>query len=131
MSTESQEQDLVKMILSLQEKSSVSRNTISINPMTAFMSSGLIILVLIQFMIGFGMWSIQDRLKRYDDYEARISVIEKSMVRFEAIPESIHSLVEEIRLLSGNIDTNKDDINKRLQILETELLIMQRSVKGK
>lgn len=121
--------DIVKMIVALQEKSTVSRNTITINPMTAFISAGLIILVLIQFVIGFGMWSIQDRLKRYDAYGTRIESLEKSLVRFESIPVVIESLVSEIRLLSKSIDEDTDSVVERVQKLETELEIMRRSLK--
>lgn len=85
--------DIVQMIIAMQEKSnSAKRSAIVVSPMVAITSLVGIIIVLVQVTLGIGMWTIGDKLTRYDSYEGRISNLETAVVKLENLPIAVEKL---------------------------------------
>jgi len=117
------QEELIQMIIRNQNKSG---DGISISPMTAVIGMSGALVVLIQFMVGLAVWSMQDRLDRYDQYESRITTIENNVVKLDRLAEDVSLLITEFKLFSKterfdttDFQTNIQPFRIRLETLET------------
>lgn len=72
-----------------------------------------IIVVLMQFMIGFSLWAIKDRLQRYDALEPRISSIEKNLIQYNEILTNFNKFSEEFQSYIKEPKLTEQDYNAR------------------
>lgn len=117
----SQNELIQALLVTKSESSNEEPKGIQVSPMTAVIGLIGLICVLIQCMIGFGMWSIQDRLDRYDSYEKRITSIEQTIVRFEFIANDITQLRKDFALFASEPKFNEKQNQEKLDLLITPL----------
>lgn len=119
--------DLINLFLATQSSAKKESN-INISPITAVLCLAGVIIVLVQFMIGFGMWSIQDRLSRYDAYEKRLVNLEASVIRFEVVAKDIEELIVDFktftqlpRATTTDLDTRMSAYDNRVERIEKRI----------
>lgn len=72
------------------------------------------ILVLIQMMMGLGIWALQDRLNKYDAFEPRITAVEQTLVKFEDIPDDLNNFISEFRAFTREPRFTETDFNNKI-----------------
>ena len=105
--------DIVKMIIAMQDKSN-KKNSITINPIVAVIGLVGLIVILVQVILGVGMWSIKDKLTRYDAYENRLNSVESTLVKFENAIDDLGDLTKEFKAFTAEPRFSEKDFNERI-----------------
>ena len=105
--------DIVKMIIAMQEKSNSKRNSISISSNVAVSWLIGVIVVLIQIIYGVGIWSITDKLDRYDSYDDRITKVENSVIKLESVADQLGELIIDFKTFSAEPRFTESKFNER------------------
>jgi len=107
--------DTLKLILDNQDLNSRrNKGNINISPTIAFVTLIGVVVVFFQVFIGFGMWTIQDRMDRYDGYGDRIIKIEQNLVKFEDYNKTLHDLTAEFKAFTKEPKFTENDFNAKI-----------------
>jgi hypothetical protein len=115
---------------------------IVINPMLAVSFLLAVIIMMAQVFIGFGLWTIQDKLSKYDSYEVRISEVERFAAKFEDVPEQLKNLnvkfenfsndpkniLQAIAKIEQNVNENLKNLNNGIQADRKELSELEKKI---
>lgn len=73
-----------------------------------------VMIFVIQIIIGATMWSIKDKIERYDGYEARISKVEDTLIRYEDINSKLNGLTTQVGTLTSQDVFTETEFNAKL-----------------
>ena len=104
---EIEKEHLYKMALTASQRQSAG---ITLTPTNII----AVMIFIIQIVIGATMWSIKDKIERYDGYEARIEKAEDTLIRYEDIDTKLDNLAAQFAQFSAQPRFTEQDFNSKL-----------------